>query len=443
MNLLIVGSGGREDAFLWRLCNEEGVEKVFVSPGHGGMERFKKATIVGKLSVEETVEFCRKENIELVVIGPEAPLTIGLADSLRESGIAAFGPGREAAQLEGSKIFSKEFMKRHNIPTAQFEVYENYQEAVTGLKNWPVEKEGIVIKADGLAGGKGVVVTSDRKEAEHTLHDFMVNPEINVKSENILFEKVLPGDEVSVFAMANGLDYFIVGSACDHKRIGDNDTGPNTGGMGCYHDPLWPDPELKKKIEERILKPTLKGCLAEGMPYNGFLFMGLMVDKNNDPYVVEYNVRFGDPETQTLLPLIKGSFLKGMLSFIPEHLVENRPSCDLDLVAKASVHVVATSGGYPSLTGEPLDLGHVIEVPEDLMLEKGTDSDVYFFLAGVQQDPRKRGLLNSGGRVLGVTAIGNDRDDARAKAYANLEKVKFKGMYYRKDIALRQRGNKE
>ena len=395
------------------------------------MERFSKVTVLGALDDQETLSFCKEKNIHLVVIGPEAPLTKGLADLLRENDVLVFGPGKLAAQLEGSKIFSKNFMKRHNIPTADFLVFDNYQQAVVGLKEWPVEDEGVVIKADGLAGGKGVVVTWDRSEAEHTLHDFMVNEEVSVKSDQILLEKILPGDEVSVFAMANSMESFILGSACDHKRLGENDTGPNTGGMGCFYDPAWPDQELLEKIENRILKPTLKGCMSEGMPYNGFLFMGLMVDQNNDPYVVEYNVRFGDPETQTLMPILEGSFGKAMVCF-----AQGLPIGKLGLKEKASVHVVATSGGYPSISGVPLDLGHVIELPSSPDSFEGE-----LFLAGVQKDPRERGLLNSGGRVLGVTALGDTIDEAKSKAYQDMSKIKYKGMYFRKDIAAKARGH--
>lgn len=430
MKVLVVGSGGREDAFLWKFNQEVEVEELFVSPGHGGMERFSKVSVLGNLSNDEIVEFARDQKIDLVVVGPEAPLTHGLADQLKEAGIVVFGPGKLAARLEGSKIFSKEFMGRHQIPTAEFAVFDSYKDAVEGLKSWPIEKEGIVIKADGLAGGKGVVVTHERDTAEHTVYDFMVNKEISVKTDKILFESVLPGDEVSVFAMANGLNFVVLGSACDHKRVGDNDTGPNTGGMGCFHDPQWPDQELKEKIVERILKPTLKGCLSEGMSYNGFLFMGLMVNQENDPYVVEYNVRFGDPETQTLLPLVKGSLAKALFD-----LVTGLGEVEISLEEKYSVHVVATSGGYPSLSGDPLDLGHVIKFQE------GKELVHEVFYAGVQKDPRDRGLLNSGGRVLGVTALGSSVEEARRGAYEDLEKISFKGMHFRKDIGAKKRGH--
>lgn len=424
MNILLIGSGGREDAFVWKLSKEEEIKKIYVSPGHDGMTRFSKVTLLPDQSPEDLKDFAKDNAIDLTIVGPEAPLTQGIVDIFQEDGLRIFGPSKRAAQLEGSKIFSKNFMKKNGIPTASFETYDNYQLAVEGLANWPIESEGIVIKADGLAGGKGVVVTKNRSEAEHTLHDFMINPEISVKSDTILFEKVLPGDEVSVFALCKGLDSFYLGSACDHKRVGDNDTGPNTGGMGCFRDPSWPDKSLLKKIEERILRPTLKGCMADGMAYSGFLFMGLMIDELNDPYVVEYNVRLGDPETQTLLPL-----LEGPLGLFIKEFIDNGTTSGLSLKDEASVHIVATSGGYPSLDNNPLDLGHKINFKEEGV-----------FLAGVKKNPDEDGYVNSGGRVLGTTATAKTVDQARERAYELMKEISFKGMHYRSDIALKKRG---
>lgn len=426
MKVLILGSGGREDAFAWKLSNESQIEKIYVSPGHDGMSRFEKVETIGSFSHEELRDFAKEKKIDLTIVGPETPLTMGIVDLFIDSGLRIFGPSKKAAQLEGSKIFSKNFMKKYEIPTASFETYDNYKDAVAGLSNWPIEEKGIVIKADGLAGGKGVVVTHDRSEAEHTINDFMINPEISVKSDTILFENILPGDEVSVFALCKGLDSFYLGSACDHKRLGDNDTGPNTGGMGCFRDPSWPDLNLLNKIEERILKPTLQGCMAEGMSYNGFLFMGLMIDEKSDPYVVEYNVRLGDPETQTLLPLLDGSLGQFIYDFIDSGSADG-----LSLKDEASVHIVATSGGYPSLDDSPLDLGHSIDL--------GNVQDG-IFLAGIKNDENGNGYLNSGGRVLGVTVSSSTVDEAREKAYRLMENIKFKGMHYRSDIARRKRG---
>lgn len=439
MKILIIGSGGREDAFAWRFNSEPKVSEIFVSPGHAGMDRLDKVTLLGKRDHQELVAFAKENAIDLTVIGPEAPLTAGLADLFNQAGLTVCGPSKMASQLEGSKIFSKEFMNRHQIPTADFEVYDNFEAASVGLEKWPVEEEGIVLKADGLAGGKGVVVTFEREKAKETLYDFMVNPNIQVKTDKILMEKVLPGEEVSVFILAHGEEFLYLGAACDHKRLLDNDQGPNTGGMGCFYDPLWPDEELKNKVIERVVTPTLKGMKSEGMSYSGFLFLGLMIDDKNDPYVVEYNVRFGDPETQTLMPVIEGDFS----TFLFDFFKGNTPN-PLKLKKDVSVHVVATSGGYPSLDDTPMDLGHLIKLNRDqidLCIDNGEGSS-FLFYAGVTADPAGRGLMNTGGRVLGVTSLGASIEDARKKAYYGLDQISFKGMHYRSDIAKKKRGQR-
>lgn len=425
MKLLIIGSGGREDALAWKFQKEEQVEKIFVAPGNPGMERFSKVELLPLKGISELKKFAKEQGIDLTFVGPEAPLTEGIANEFQKEGLLLFGPQKKAAQLEGSKIFSKNFMKAMRVPTAQYSVFENYEKASEGLSSWPVEEKGIVIKADGLAGGKGVVVTKSRKEAEKTLEDFMVNPNISVKTDEILFEEILPGDEVSAFAFCNGEEFFFLGCACDHKRVFDNDKGPNTGGMGCYRDPAWPDKNLEQKIIERVLIPTLKGCKEKGHEFTGVLFMGLMVDQNNDPYVVEYNVRLGDPESQTLLPLLEGNLALSLISLLKGELHK----IDLKLKDSFSVHIVATSGGYPSVDKTPMSLGHEIKISDDI--------DLLFF-AGVKKEGET--LINSGGRVLGVTSLGNSREEAREKAYRELSNISFKDIHFRKDIALRQRG---
>ena len=427
LKILVIGAGGREDAIVWKLHEESAVEKIFVAPGNDGMERFLKVERVQENDNLALAQFAKDKDVDLTFVGPEAPLTNGIANIFQEKNLKIFGPCKNAAQLEGSKIFSKKFMQRYNIPTADFKVFNDFKSAQEGLAKWKVEDEGIVIKADGLAGGKGVVVTKDRTEANTTLHNFMVNEEVSIKSEQILFEKILPGHEVSAFAFCKGDQYFFLGCACDHKRVFDNDQGPNTGGMGCFRDPEWPGPQLVKKIEQCILRPTLEGCIKEGHEFCGVLFMGLMVDEREDPYVVEYNVRLGDPETQTLLPLLDGNLGASL-----DALIENRwEDIDLKCRDKYSVHVVATSGGYPSINKNPLSLGHAIKFSSEF-------KDAEIFYAGVKRE--NEGLVNNGGRVLGVTTIGEFREEARDKAYENIEKVNFKDMHYRTDIGLKGRG---
>ncbi|MAF76668.1 MAG: phosphoribosylamine--glycine ligase [Halobacteriovoraceae bacterium] len=433
MRVLIIGSGGREDAFAWKFQKEDKVSHIMICPGHKGMKRFEKvelweSSLLGNYSslAQKAVE----KEIDLVVCGPEAPLTEGLAKFFEDQSIPFFGPSESAALLEGSKIFSKEFMREFEIPTAGFQVFDRYEDAVAGLEAWPVSS-GIVIKADGLAGGKGVVVTTDREVAQKTLFDFMKNPEVSIHSDRILFEHILPGEEVSAFALCNGEEFFFLGTACDHKRVFDYDEGPNTGGMGCYRDPLWPDADLKEKIIHKVLIPTLKGMKERGHPFKGILFMGLMINSMNEPFVIEYNVRFGDPEAQTLLPLIKGELAVALHQLSTQAKIKT----PLSLSEETSVHVVMTSGGYPSITKDkPMSLNHKIEIPflthEDQPL---------LFLAGVNRNEDGQ-YINTGGRVLGVTAVSEELETARQMAYKGIEMIHFKDSHYRTDIAFNRRG---
>jgi len=433
MNILILGSGGREDVFAWKFQQEPTVENIFVVPGHQAMERFSKVTLWDN-SLKNTVSLADKAKqyrIDLVICGPEAPLTEGIAASFDRVGIPFFGPSQEAARLEGSKIFSKEFMREFEIPTAGFQVHNSYEDALAALELWPITT-GLVIKADGLAGGKGVVVTFDLEQARQTLHDFMKDPDVSVKTDRILFEHVLPGEEVSAFAFCNGEEFFFLGMACDHKRVNDNDLGPNTGGMGCYRDLNWPSDATRDKIIQRVLKPTLKGMQQRATPFKGILFMGLMIDALEDPYVIEYNVRFGDPEAQTLLPLIEGE-----LSIALKELCEQgRILSPLQLQDKAAVHVVMTSGGYPSIGKHPMSLNHPITLPNNIL--EGSRETI-LFMAGVKKDEHQQ-FYNSGGRVLGVTSINPEFEMARHKAYEAIGAINFKDAHFRKDIGAKRRG---
>ncbi len=435
MNILIIGSGGREDAFAWKFQQETDVNEIFVSPGHEAMKRFSKVTLWENL-VQDPKALALKAHesgVSLVVCGPEAPLTQGISTYFEEHSIAFFGPNEYAAQLEGSKIFSKEFMREFEIPTAGFQVHDNYKSALKALELWPMTS-GIVIKADGLAGGKGVVVTYDIEEAKKTLFDFMKDPEVSVKTDRILFEHILPGEEVSAFAFCNGEEYFFLGMACDHKRVFDGDIGPNTGGMGCYRDLNWPNPSTQEKIIKSVLEPTLKGMKSRGEDFKGILFMGLMIDSLEDPYVIEYNVRFGDPEAQTLLPLVEGNLSQGLWNLC----VHGSFTTPLKLKEEASLHVVMTSGGYPSIGKHEMSLGHNIKLP--LSLLDSTLTHEYLFMAGVGPDA-KGGFCNRGGRVLGVTVIDQDYEKARHDCYKWISQIDFKDAHYRKDIGAQRRGS--
>jgi len=428
MKVLIIGSGGREDAFCWKFNGESGVEKVYVWPGNAGMNRLEKVELLSSESFEHLVKQASDLQVDLCVCGPEGPLAEGVADLFKKADISFFGPSAQAAQLEGSKIFSKEFMRKYSIPTADFEVAESFEQAQELVSKWNME-EGIVLKADGLASGKGVVVTNSLEEAQATVFDFMKDPQVSVKTDRLLLEKVLMGEEVSCFALCSKESFFFLGSACDHKRVGDGDVGANTGGMGCFRDRKWPNPSLQEKIVEKVLKPTLTGMKKEGTPFTGFLFMGLMIDKEGEPWVIEYNVRMGDPETQTLFPLLKGSLASSLKQMADGGVVK-----DLELIDKDSVHVVLTSGGYPSIGKHSMSLGH------ELNLEKLSPStrDLEIFYAGVKAQADQ--LCNSGGRVLGVTALGNSIEECRLSVYREMQNIKLEASHYRKDIGLKPRG---
>ena len=424
MNILVLGSGGREHALAWRLSQDKGVVHVYVAPGNPGMSWDKGIqTIEYKGDREELYSICSDILPDLVVVGAEAPLVEGIVDDLEKRNILVYGPSAKAARLEGSKIFSKKFMERYSIPTAPYKIYHSYAEAVEGLRDWNLT-EGVAIKTDALAGGKGVVLVHSFDEARDALYNFMENPECTVKSEKILIEKKLSGRELSWFALCDGKNFFSPGGVCDYKRVGEGDIGPNTGGMGCYTPKNWPGEELVKRIDEEIVAPVLRGMALEGMPYRGTLFVGLMIDEN-DINVLEFNVRFGDPETQTLLPLVEGNLTQTLIACSRGELGEAEP---LALSSRSAVHVVMASGGYPTIDHAPMDVGHAVRWDHSL---NGNDSKIFF--AGVKE--RERELINSGGRVLGVTGLGPSTADARQRAYGVLENIFFKGNHWRRDIA--------
>jgi phosphoribosylamine--glycine ligase len=425
MKILIIGNGGRESAFAWKLAQEENVTDVIVCPGNDGMKQMsnKIRLVTNNSSIEEYLNIAKDMSIDLTFVGPEGPLVAGIVDLFEGEGLAIVGPNKYCAQLEGSKIFSKDFMKKWDIPTARFIVAHSYEKACDVIDNWPFSSNGFVIKADGLAGGKGVVVTANPDEAKQSLHDFMVDPDISVKSPEILLEEVLVGREASYFALCDGVSYQVLGMACDHKRLLDNDKGPNTGGMGCYHSKNWPSEDISLKIQNRVLEKTLHGMKENGTPYKGILFIGVMIDDKNDPYVVEYNVRFGDPEAQTLVPLFNGSLSLSLLDAARNNL--SKTTKPITLNDNESVHVVMTSRGYPTIGKGNMDLGH--EITNDLL-----NDDCFLFYAGVKKVNNV--LVNSGGRVLGVTTIASKVKVACQLTYKEINKIKFTGSFYRKDI---------
>src|SRR3989339_29355 len=414
--ILIIGRGGREHAFAWKIAQSKQVEKVFVAPGNDGMNDQNKIITVDILETDFSgiAEFAKFNQIALVIIGPEKPLSCGIVDYLQDQGVNVIGPSKLAAKLESSKIFAKKFMIDHHIPTADFEFYDNYENALQALSHWEIEKKGIVIKADELASGKGVVVTHDRKEAKQTLYDFMMNPHCSINSKNILLEEKLVGREVSFFALSDGENFVSLGHACDYKRLYDNNLGPNTGGMGGFTPENFPSQNLIFEIEQNVFEKTIMGMFKAKMLFKGFLFAGLMID-NNQVKVLEYNVRFGDPEAQILLPTISEDLYPLLKNASETKLGSNYYFKDNRL---KSVHVAFASGGYPSNYNEPMKLNEQIHIASELLDQPGT----HLFFSGVKK--LNDGYVNTGGRVLGITCIGPDIKTARTNCYKCVEKIR-------------------
>ena len=419
MRVLIVGSGGREHALAWKIAQSPQAERVLAAPGSPGMASVAEATGVGAEDLDGIEALAKRESIDLVVIGPEAPLAAGLADRLRAAGIAVFGPSRAAAELEASKQFAKEFMARHGIPTAGFEVFTELDAALAHVK---AKTGGCVVKADGLAAGKGVFVCGSPAEAEAALREIMGDRRFGEAGDRVVIEDVLVGEEASYYAVTDGEHVVTLAAAQDHKRALDGDEGENTGGMGAYSPAPVVDEAVEKKILERVVHPAIRGMAAEGTPYQGVLYVGLMIDPSGDPYVVEFNVRFGDPETQPLMVQLASDVLP---------LLDGSARGTLDKVAPpdtsgAAVCIVLASGGYP----REFEKGIPIDGLEAAM------ADVVVFHAGTKQDDAGR-FVTSGGRVLGVTGRGDSVAQARERAYAAADAIDFRGKHLRRDIGAR------
>lgn len=419
MNILLIGSGGREHALAYKLSESKSLTKLFISPGNPGTSLLGQNIDAGK-SNNDIIKFCKDENIDLVVVGPEIPLVDGIEDALTTAGFPVFGPSKNAARIEGDKVFSKNLMRKYNIPTAGYEVFGNgeKEKAVEYVKNG---KFPVVIKASGLAAGKGVLICNNAQEALEAIETCMVDKKFGDSGDNIVIEEFMEGEEASIFALTDGEDYYILPAAQDHKRIYDNDEGPNTGGMGAYAPAPVITNELLSRVEKEIIKPVLAAMEKEDSKYKGCLYCGLMIT-NEGPKVVEFNCRFGDPETQAVLPLLDGDFVKLLYSCAVGEI-------DHDAVKVKSgncVCVIAASEGYP----EGYEKGHEITGIDNI-----SDKDIIVFHAGTKQDGDK--IITSGGRVLGVSAVKETASLAETKeaAYNAMSKINFKGIYYRKDIA--------
>jgi len=416
MKILLVGSGGREHAIAWKLMQSPDVEAVYCAPGNGGTKAFATNIAVAVDDIPGLVECAKKNTIDLTIVGPEAPLTAGIVDVFKRNGLTIFGPTREAAELEASKAFAKIFCQRYDIPTARAGIFTQLDEAIAYVRT---EKLPLVVKADGLAAGKGVLICYTREEAESAVHSMLVEGTFGAAGKTIVIEECLEGEEVSFLALSDGNHVLPLASSQDHKRIGDNDTGPNTGGMGAYSPAPVLTPELYEKVMERVMLPAVRGMVTEGRTFSGVLYAGLMI-RDGDPYVLEFNVRFGDPETQPLLVRLKTDLAKVIHAAVDGTL----NTVHLEWDPRPAVCVVMAQEGYPGSyeKGRPIE---GIAVAESL-------PDVTVFHAGTTQD--ERCILTAGGRVLGVTALGDTIKGAIKNAYEAVGKIQWDGCYYRKDI---------
>lgn len=421
MRILLIGGGGREHALAWKLAQSDKVEKIFAAPGNPGIAMLKKCSCIDlKLDdLEKVADYAEEESIDLTVVGPEATLVAGIADVFKRRGLPVFGPSKAAAQLEGSKAFSKELMEKYNIPTAFFKICEDMETAKAYVKE---KGAPIVVKADGLAAGKGVVVAMTEKEALEAIEEMMGDHKFGNAGARVVLEEYMEGEEASLLAFTDGKTVVPMLAAQDHKRIFDNDQGPNTGGMGTYAPaPVMTD-ILRLKATERILKPVVAAMAKEGTPYQGCLYAGLMI-KDDVIKVVEFNCRFGDPETQVVLPLLESDLAEIMLACATGTLDQ----ADVAWSDKAAVCVVMASGGYP----ESYETGKAITG----LAEADAQENTVVFHAGTKNAAGS--IVTAGGRVLGVTAVDDNIRAARDRAYAAVENIKFDGAFYRKDIAWR------
>lgn len=418
MKLLVIGSGGREHALAWKLAQSPRVQKVFVAPGNGGTATEAGLENVALSEIPELIDFARRETIALTVVGPEAPLAAGIVDAFGDAGLRIFGPVRAAAQLEASKHFAKSFMQRHGIPTAGYASFERAEDAKGYLEKHPVP---VVVKADGLAAGKGVVVAATRAEALAAIDMMMTRNGLGDAGRRVVVEEFLEGEEASFIVMVDGAHVLPLATSQDHKRLGDGDRGPNTGGMGAYSPAPVVTPEVHAKVMREIILPAVKGMVEDGTPYSGFLYAGLMIDAAGNPKTLEFNCRLGDPETQPIILRLKSDLLD---------LVEAALEGQLDRAAvewdrRAALGVVLAAHGYP---GEPRKGDRIEGVPKP-------SAELRVFHAGTRLADKQ--LLSNGGRVLCVTALGDSVRIARTLAYEAIRQIRFDGMQYRKDIGNR------
>ena len=412
-NVLILGSGGREHAIAWSIYKDSKINNLYCAPGNAGTYSICKNISLDIMNNEKILSFVKQNDINLIIVGTEQPLENGIVDYFNKKNINIFGPSKYASQLETSKLFARYIMEKYNIPQPAFFECQNEEEilSVEGKLGLP-----LVLKADGLAAGKGVIICNDRSELNEAIEDMVYSKKFGVSSSKISVEECLKGEELSVFAVCDGENYKIINSAQDHKRIFDSDRGPNTGGMGAYAPTPLFDEKLREKVEKKIIKPTLRAMSDKGHPFKGFLYVGLMME-NNEPYVIEFNVRLGDPEAQVLIPLIKSSFLEIILSSINGNL----DSLEIDLDDCYAVTVVLASNGYPDLYKKGMKISGLEKIKDEIVFHAGTKIE-------------NNNLIASGGRVLNVIGMNKNLKSAIDTAYSLIEKINFDNKYFRKDI---------
>ena len=418
MRILVVGSGAREHTIVWKLSQSPKVKALYTAPGNAGTARIAENLDIAANDIKSLAKAAQQKNIDLVVVGPEVPLAEGIVDHFESIGIPIFGASKLAAEIESSKVFSKSLMQKYNIPCAKSISFSDFSAAKEYMQK---QKPPVVIKADGLAAGKGVVVAATIDEAIAALTDFMQGKKLGVAANQVLVEDFMKGREMSFFAFSDGTTVLPLVSACDYKRVNDGDRGPNTGGMGSYSPPVFNTPALQKKIMETIMLPTIQAMAKEGRQYRSILYGGLMVDKDN-VRVVEFNARFGDPETQVILPRLKTDLVDIILAVVKGKLSQTK----IETTEDACVGVVLASGGYPDSYKTGFPISGLLDV----------DKDVMVFHAGTKVGATPWEVLTNGGRVLTVVAMGKSLAEARAKAYDNASRITFEGCHYRKDIAL-------
>ena len=422
MKILVIGSGGREHAIGWKAAQSNLVEKIFVAPGNAGtaMEPKLENIAIEATDIGALVKFVGQEKVELTIIGPEAPLVTGITDAFKEAGLRCFGPSKMASQLEGSKVFTKDFLHRHDIPTADYRIFTEIEQASAYIRT---KDSPIIVKADGLAAGKGVIIAQSQKEAIDAAEGMLSGNSFGEAGRRVVVEEFLRGEETSFIVMVDGQHILPLATSQDHKAINNGDTGPNTGGMGAYSPAPVVTPEIYDRIMKEVIEPTVNGMALEGYPYIGFLYAGLMIQSDSTPMVLEYNCRFGDPETQVVLPLLKTDLSEIMMAVVGQKLASIGK---LSWRREAAACVVMASKGYPGkyttglkITGLPIK----------------NDNNCQVFHAGTSM---KNNLWKtSGGRVLGVTGIDRTLQLALNRAYRTINKIRFEGARYRKDIGFR------